>query len=243
MVREVNKYLMVTLAELQRSPVWRWENLREQPPLLKHAVRLSGQTGVSSQWKAHESPLGVCKKAPKGLSDCEKQDSLFWFGLNSKRYVWRKTGPSHHLPNAIPMVAASCCGGVFQQQGLGAWSVLRESWMEQNPEISLMKTWSRALRISDWAEGSPSNKTMQEWLRDNCECPWARQPEPWLEPNRTSLERPRNGCWPMATIQPDRAWEDLQRTMAENPQIQVCKACCVIPKKTWGCNRCQRCFN
>ena len=27
-------------------------------------------------------------------------------------------------------------------------------------EISLMKTWSRALRTSDWAEGSPSNRTM-----------------------------------------------------------------------------------
>jgi hypothetical protein len=27
------------------------------------------------------------------------------------------------------------------------------------------------------------------------------------------------------------------------PQIQVCQACSLIPKKTWGCNRCQRCFN
>ena len=37
-----------------------------------------------------------------------------------------------------------------------------------------MKPWSRALRTSDWAKGSPSNRTMtlstqptQEWLRDN----------------------------------------------------------------------------
>ena len=32
--------------------------------------------------------------------------------------------------------------------------------MEQSTEIPSMKTWSRALRTSDWAEGSPSNRTM-----------------------------------------------------------------------------------
>ena len=58
------------------------------------------------------------------------------------------------------VVAASCCGGVFQRQGLGDWSGLRESWTEQSTEISLMKTWSRVLRTSDWAKGSPSNRTM-----------------------------------------------------------------------------------
>ena len=40
-------------------------------------------------------------------------------------------------------------------------------------------------------------------------------------------------------IQPDRAWEDLQRRIGETPQIQVCQACSAIPKKTWVCNRCQ----
>ncbi len=71
------------------------------------------------------------------------------------------------------LVAASCGGGVFQQQELGDWSGLRESWMEQSTEIFSMKTCSTALRTSDWAEGSPSNMTMkhtakvtQEWLRD-----------------------------------------------------------------------------
>ena len=40
------------------------------------------------------------------------------FGLNSKRDVWRKLGTTHHLPNTIQTVkhvmAASCCGGIFQ---------------------------------------------------------------------------------------------------------------------------------
>uniref|UniRef100_A0A8C7RJQ0 Caspase-6 n=1 Tax=Oncorhynchus mykiss TaxID=8022 RepID=A0A8C7RJQ0_ONCMY len=31
--------------------------------------------------------------------------------------------------------------------------------------------------------------------------------------------------------------------MGETPQIQVCQACSIIPKKTRFCNRCQRCFN
>ena len=58
------------------------------------------------------------------------------------------------------VVAASCCGGVLQWQRLGDWPGLRESWTERSTEISLMKTWSRALRTSDWPEGSPSNRTM-----------------------------------------------------------------------------------
>ena len=36
--------------------------------------------------------------------------------------------------------------------------------MEQSTDISLRKTWSRALRTSDWAEGSPSNSVnVLEW--------------------------------------------------------------------------------
>jgi hypothetical protein len=59
----------------------------------------------------------------------------------------------------------------------------------------------------------------------------------------TSLERPENSCASTLPMQPDRAWYDLQRRMGETPQIQVCQACSVIPKKTQGCNHCQRCFN
>ncbi|XP_029493714.2 phosphatidylinositol transfer protein beta isoform isoform X1 [Oncorhynchus nerka] len=41
-----------------------------------------------------------------------------------------------------------------------------------------------------------------------------------------------NSCAATLPIQPDRALEDLQRRMGETPQIQVCQACSVIPKKT-----------
>ena len=60
----------------------------------------------------------------------------------------------------------------------------------------------------------------------------------WIQ----SLERPEDSCAATLPIQPDRAWEDLQRRMGETPQIQVWQACSVITNKTWGCNRCQRCF-
>ena len=53
--------------------------------------------------------------------------------------VWRKPGPCPIPSQQWSMVvAASCCGGVFQWQGLGDWSGLRESWIEQCTEI--MKT-------------------------------------------------------------------------------------------------------
>ena len=75
------------------------------------------------------------------------------------------------------------------------------------------------------------------------ECPWVTQPEPRLEPDQTSLEKPENSCAAILPIQPDRAWEDLPRRMGETPQIQVYQACSVIPKMIQGCKRCQRCFN
>ena len=64
-----------------------------------------------------------------------------------------------------------------------------------------------------------------------------------LETNRTSLERPENRCAETLPIQPDRTSEDLQRGIVETPQIQVCQACSIIPKKTRGCNHFQRSFN
>ena len=73
-------------------------------------------------------------------------------------------------------------------------------------------------------------------------CPWVAQPEPGLEPGQAFLERPENCCASMLPIQPDRAWEDLQKRMGETSQIHVCHACSVIPRKTQGCNCCQRCI-
>jgi hypothetical protein len=64
------------------------------------------------------------------------------------------------------------------------------------------------------------------------ECLWVAQPEPGQVPDKSSLERPEISWAATLLIQPDRAWEDLQRRMCETPQIQVCQASSVIPKKT-----------
>jgi hypothetical protein len=76
-------------------------------------------------------------------------------------------------------------------------------------------------------EGSPSNRTttLSTQPRQRTSglgtslCLWLAQPEPWLEPDQTSLERPGNSCAVTLLIQPDRAWEDLQRRMGDTPQI------------------------
>ncbi len=150
------------------------------------------------------------------------------------------------------VVAASCCGGVFQLQGQDDWLQSRERWMRPSTGISWTKTFSRVLRTSDWAEGLPfqqdndpkhTAKITKEWLHNNSVTvlEWPSH-EPWLKPNWASLERPKNGCPPTFTIQPDRTGEDLQGGMAEDPQIQVWKTCCIFPKKTHGCIKSKGCF-
>ena len=42
---------------------------------------------------------------------------------------------------------------------------------------------------------------------------------------------------------PSNQTELEKKRMVENLQIQVCKACRNIRKKTWDCNRCQMLFN
>lgn len=66
-----------------------------------------------------------------------------------------------------------------------------------------------------------------KWLETN---PHVAQPKYWHGPGPASLVRPEHGIPPAAVIQPHRAREDRQRGMAGNPQIQVCKACSIMPK-------------
>ena len=64
------------LWQSSRVPLWRWENLPEVQPSLQHSTNQAFMV----EWPDgnHDSPLRVCQKAPKGLTDHEKQDSLIW---------------------------------------------------------------------------------------------------------------------------------------------------------------------
>ena len=96
-----------------------------------------------------------------------------------------------------------------------------------------METCSRALRPSDWGKGPPSNRKTtlstrprqhRSGFMDKSQCPWVAQPEPGLESDLTSLERPENSYGATHPSNAYRAWEDLQRRMGETPQTQVCPA-------------------
>ena len=103
--------LMVTLTGLQCSSVEMGEPSRRTT--ISAALHQSGLDGGVARLKPHlskkhMSPLGVCQKVPKGLSDHDKQNfmadetKIELFGLNAKRHVWKK-------PGTIPTVKHGGC--------------------------------------------------------------------------------------------------------------------------------------
>ena len=121
-----------------------------------------------------------------------------------------------------------------------AWRILNRILEKCCTERFLMKICSRALRTSDWDEGSPSNRTLT----------LSAQPRQHRSSFGTSH-------W-MSLSGPARAWTwtrsnlsgetpsnltERERIWRESFKKQVCQACSVIPNKIWGCNCCQRYFN
>ena len=60
-------------------------------------------------------------------------------------------------------------------------------------------------------------KTTQEWLRDKS----LNIPEPGLEPNQTSLERPENSCAATLPIQPDSLRGSAEKNGRNSPNTDV----------------------
>ena len=61
------------------------------------------------------------------------------------------------------VVAASCCGDVFQWQGLGDYSGSRERWTEQSAQNLRL---GRRFTFQQDNDPKHTAKTAQEWLRD-----------------------------------------------------------------------------
>ena len=181
---------MVTLAELQRSCVEMGETSRRTT--ITATLHRSGLYGRVARRKpllsemTHESPLGVCKKTAKGLSDCKKQDlwsdetKIEMFGLNTKCNLWWKPGTTHHLLNTIPTVkhggGSIMLWGCFSEAGNGGLvsvegklneakyrDILHENQVQTAQDLRL----GQMFTFQQDNAPKHTSKTTMEWLRDN----------------------------------------------------------------------------
>ncbi len=105
LVREVKKNPKITVAELQRCIQEMGESCRKST--ITAALHQSGLYGRVARRK----PLLFSSLLKKHLKDSKMvTNKILWsdetkielFGLNSKRYVWRKPGTAHHMSNTVP---------------------------------------------------------------------------------------------------------------------------------------------
>ncbi len=107
LVREVKKNPKITVAELQRCIREMGESCRKST--ITAALHQSGLYGRVARGK----PLLSARHMKARMEDSKMvTNKILWsdetkielFGLNSKRYVWRKPGTAHHLSNTVPTV-------------------------------------------------------------------------------------------------------------------------------------------
>ncbi len=113
-MREVKKKTKITVAELQRCIREMGESCRKST--ITAALHQSGLYGRVTRRKPLLSARHMKARmefAKKHLKDSKMvTNKILWsdetkielFGLNSKRYVWRKPGIAHHLSNTVPTV-------------------------------------------------------------------------------------------------------------------------------------------
>ena len=165
------------------------------------------------------------------------------FGLNAKRHIWRK-------PCTIPTVKHGggriMLWGCFSVAGTGRLvrikakmngaKILDENLLQSTQDLRL------GWKFTFQQDSNPKYtvRKTQEWLRDKSlnVLEWPSQ-SPDLNPINISGESWIYLC--SNTTHPTwQSLRDLQKIMGETPQIQVCHACSIIPKKTLCCNRCQK---
>ncbi len=135
------------------------------------ALWQSGPTEASPQCKTHEAS---CFQFAFFL----QKEKLF--GLNSKRYVWRKPGTAHHLSNTVPTVKHSggsiMLWGCFSAAGTGRLvaierkmneakyrDILDENLLQSAQDLRLGR------RFTFQQDNDPKHtaKIMKEWLHYN----------------------------------------------------------------------------
>ena len=169
--------------------------------------------------------------------------------------IRRKSGTAHQLANTIPTgkhgggstmlwtFSAKWTGSQVRIEGKinGAKyrEILDENLVQSTQDLRLGQ------RFTVQQDNYPKHtaKTMQEWLWDNSvnvlELPSQSSDLNPFEHLRRDLKIAVHQRSPSNLTE----LEDLQRRLGEIPQIQMCQACSVITRKTWGYNHCQRCLN
>ncbi len=165
LVREVKKNPKITVAELQRCIREMGESCRKSTiTAALHQSELYGRVArrkpllSADTWKPAWSLLkNTWRILWSDETKIETFLALILSGMCGENQALLITCPIQSQQWSM-VVAASCCGGVFQLQGQDDWLQSRERWMRPSTGISWTKTFSRVLRTSDWAEGLPSNK-------------------------------------------------------------------------------------
>ncbi len=154
--------------------------------------------------------------------------------LNSKHHVWSpaeyhpKSKVCRLQPNAVGQFFSSSDWGVYQRQSRKKLNAPKY-WDDENTVQSTQNL--RLHRMFTFQQDSDPKHTARVAFRQLCECPWVAQPEPVLEPNQIFLEKPENVHLPQSNL----TELETRRRMVDNCQIWMCKACRIIPQKTWGC--------
>ena len=236
LVREVKKNPKITVAELQRCSREMGESSTKST--ITAALHQSGLYGRVARRKPFLSARHMKARiefAKKHMKDSQTmRNKILWsdetkielFGVNSKRYVWRKPGTAHHLPNTIPTVkhggGSIMLWGCFSAAGTG--------------QLVAIEGKMNAAKYRDILEENLFQSALD--LRLGRRFTFQQDNDHKLTAKITK----ECGCPPTFNIQPDGTGEDLQGRMAEDPQIQVWKTCCIIPKKTHGCTSSKGCF-
>ena len=134
-----------------RDPQLRWKNLSTGQLLVMHSTNRAFMEEWQEESHCWNKIMQVATSHAAGTTNMwskvlwSDETKIEVFGPNAKCYMWQKT---LHITLNTPsppwnmVVAASCCGDAFLQQGQGSWSELMGRWMEPNTGQSWKKTCS-----------------------------------------------------------------------------------------------------